>query len=152
MFYSKSLPKANTYKDRILTFFEGQLMWHLNDEDAKDLVGENIYEAFSHKYKKLDLENYMRPIEDILDGNLKEHYSEHHIESVDRWFRTRFVPILGKRVHNSIVDSGYVDVSINPTRPILCVDFLLIYVAGPCARSVWRTTLISRFITDLSSY
>ena len=85
-------------------------MWALEDENInEDSIGQNIYEVFAKHQGAVDLPMYKKPIEAILDGAAKESVYEHHIDGNGRWYRTRFVPILGKKGNGGDVDKGYVD-------------------------------------------
>jgi PAS domain S-box-containing protein len=92
-------------RHRRLTFLEGKTMWEGEQDDiTSDALGKNVYEVFG-RYKGI----YQKPIEEILNGNTKEQISEHHIDGTGRWFRTRFVPILGKKGDCGAVDESVVD-------------------------------------------
>ncbi|MCJ1262199.1 hypothetical protein MMC22_002069 [Lobaria immixta] len=95
-------------RNRNLTFLEGKLMW--DDEDiTTESLGKNICEVFGRHKGKVDLPLYIEPIEKILDGRTKEQTSEHHIDGNGSWFRTRFVPILGKEGNSGTMDETCVD-------------------------------------------
>ncbi|MCJ1394067.1 hypothetical protein MMC18_006945 [Xylographa bjoerkii] len=95
---------------RRLTFLEGDLMWDPDEKEiSKDVLGKNVYEVFGQHKGKVDLPHYKAPIEEILNGKATEQISEHHIEGNGRWFRTRFVPILGKKCGGGAVDETFVD-------------------------------------------
>jgi signal transduction histidine kinase len=49
----------------------------------------------------------LRPIEDILTGKTMEDVQEHCIDN--RWFRTRFVPVLGKKGNGGHVNEAFID-------------------------------------------
>lgn len=106
-------------RHRNLTFLEGKLMW--DDENiTTESLGKNISEVFGAHEGKVDLPLYIEPIEKILDGRAKEQTSEHHIDGNGVWFRTRFVPILGKEGHSGTVDEscveGVIGVSMDVTE------------------------------------
>ena len=85
-------------------------MWDQEEKDVSgESMGKNIYEVFGRHIGKVDIPLYRKPIEDILSGNAKEKFSEHHIDGNGRWFRTRFVPILGKKGIGGAVDENVVD-------------------------------------------
>ena len=97
-------------RHRRLTFLEGKLMWDGEQDDStEECLGKNVYEVFGRHKGKVDLPLYRTPIEDILNGNAKEQISEHHIDGNGRWFRTRFVPILGKKGNAGQFDENVVD-------------------------------------------
>ena len=105
---------------RTLTFLEGKLMSD-EDPDASDdrnAIGQNIYEVFAHT--DADLSGYKTAIEKILDGEAKEQESEHHIESKKRWFRTRFIPIMGRKGDGGTMDAhciaGVIGISFDTTE------------------------------------
>lgn len=106
-------------RNRNLTFLEGKLMW--DDEDVTtESLGKNICEVFGRHKGKVDLPLYIEPIEKILDGRTKEQTSEHHFNGNGSWFRTRFVPILGKEGHSGTMDEtcveGVIGVSMDVTE------------------------------------
>lgn len=94
---------------RILTFLEGKLMWEGDDDISSESIGQNIYEVFGKHNGKLDIPLYREPIDQILEGGVRERTSEHYIDGNGRWFRTRFVPVLGKKGGAGMVDEDYVD-------------------------------------------
>lgn len=97
-------------RHRNMTFLEGKLMWDTDEEDIQpESIGKNIYEVFGRHDGRIDLPLYKRPIEEILDGAATEQISEHHIDGSGRWWRTRFVPILGKTGHGGDMDEDFVD-------------------------------------------
>ena len=97
-------------KNRILTFIEGKLMW---DNDEKEIsagsIGKRVSDVFGRHKGQIDLPMYMNPINEILDGKAREMNREHHVDGNGRWFRTRFVPILGKKRNGGTDDDDYVD-------------------------------------------
>lgn len=95
--------------NRVLTFLEGKLMWEDDDNITSDSIGKNVYEVFGQHRGKLDLPLYKEAIEQILKGKAKEQISEHHIDGNGRWYRTRFVPIFGKKRSSGAIDEIYVD-------------------------------------------
>lgn len=96
--------------NRILTFLEGKLMWDDDEEDiTPDSVGMRVSDVFGKHHGEVDLPLYMDPINEILEGRTREMVHEHHIDGNGRWFRTRFVPTLGKKRHGGTEDESYVD-------------------------------------------
>lgn len=85
-------------------------MWDDDEEDiTEESLGKNVYEVFGRRKGRVDLPLYEQPIEAILNGNAKEQISEHHIDGNGRWFRTRFVPVLGKKGNAGQFDEKLVD-------------------------------------------
>lgn len=96
--------------NRRISFLEGKLMWDDDEDDiTADSVGKHISEVFGKHKGELDLPKYMNPINDILNGTSKEQVHEHHIDGNGRWFRTRFVPTKGKKMHGGTMDEEFVD-------------------------------------------
>ena len=95
---------------RNLTFIEGKFIW-ANEEgiSKEEWVGKNIYETIGKLEGKIDLHIYRNPIERIFNGQDKESTSELHTVGDNRWFRTRFVPLLGKKRRGGAIDDTYVD-------------------------------------------
>lgn len=94
---------------RILTFLEGQFMWEDETDVNTESIGQNIYDVFSKHKGKVDIPLYREPIDQILEGRATERTNEHHIDGNGRWYRTRFVPIRGKKGHAGMVDEDCVD-------------------------------------------
>lgn len=97
-------------KKRNLIYMEGNLLWDQEETDiVPEVIGDNIYDVFARHQGKVDLPLYKEPIEKILNGEAKEQISEHHIDGNGRWFRTRFVPILGYHEENGQEAEAFVD-------------------------------------------
>ncbi|KAL8848674.1 MAG: hypothetical protein Q9198_011177, partial [Flavoplaca austrocitrina] len=87
--------------NRNLTFLQGILMWDENDEGiGEESIGKNVYDVFNQHQGKVDLPRWKPPMEEILNGMACEKISEHHVNGNGRWFRTRFIPILGKKAND----------------------------------------------------
>jgi PAS domain S-box-containing protein len=82
-------------RNRILTFLEGKLMWDEDSDCEEASVGKNVFGVFGRHKGKEHVPLYKEPIDRILDGKDSERISEHYIDGNKRWFRTRFVPMLG---------------------------------------------------------
>lgn len=87
--------------NRKVTMLEGALIWNNTHEECHDgtrwFIGENMYEVFNRLTAQLEdgeRPAFLGPIEDILDGKTLEDVHEHGID--DRWYRTRFLPMMGK--------------------------------------------------------
>ena len=91
-----------------INFLEGPLMWQADDEPTLDTIGKEISEVFTSHKGSAYLNRYLEPIEAVLGGKSSQLLIEHHIECNDRWYRTRFAPILGKKMQGGIRDS-YID-------------------------------------------
>jgi len=93
---------------RNVTFLEGKLMC---EEKAEDLdghaIGRNVYEVFGRHEERFDLPMYREPIEEMLNGDPKEQFREHFFKG--NWYRTRFIPILGKKGDGGKMDEASVD-------------------------------------------
>lgn len=108
-------------RNRNLTLLEGAFIWDLesdtgsgddiasNKTRGEGYIGRNVYEVFSQtsSTKRGGIPDSLRPIEDILTGKSMEDVHEHCIEN--RWYRTRFVPILGKKENGGRVNEAYID-------------------------------------------
>ncbi|KAI9812484.1 MAG: hypothetical protein M1827_004715 [Pycnora praestabilis] len=96
-------------RERNLTLLEGRLMWDEEEKDTSETsIGKNVYDVFGRHHGKTDLPLYKGKIEAILNGEEKMMMTEHHIDGNGRWFRTRFVPVTGKKEVNGI-DEKFVD-------------------------------------------
>ena len=86
--------------NRVLTLLEGDLLGtQPQGEKPQALIGRTIQEAFGKHLGEEDLPRYIKPIEAILSGKIKEFVSEHHINGSGRWFRSRFVPTYESSSH-----------------------------------------------------
>ncbi|KAF4995857.1 hypothetical protein FGRMN_4814 [Fusarium graminum] len=88
--------------NRRVTMLEGALIWNNTHEENHDgtrwFIGENMYTVFNRLTAQLadgERPAFLEPIEDLLDGKATEDLKEHGID--DRWYRTRFLPMFGKR-------------------------------------------------------
>ncbi|KAF6818148.1 histidine kinase hhk6p [Colletotrichum sojae] len=94
-----------------LTMLEGALIWDINGEESATsnsswFVGQNMYDVFNRLNPQLkagERPKFLRPIEDILAGGKTEEVAEHGMDG--RWYRTRFLPILGKKSKDGIVSN-----------------------------------------------
>ncbi|POR37491.1 Hybrid signal transduction histidine kinase J [Tolypocladium paradoxum] len=87
---------------RLVTMLEGALIWNNTYEENHDgsrwFIGENMYTVFNRLTEQLpegERPEFLQPIEDILDGKSTEDVKEHSID--DRFYRTRFLPMYGKK-------------------------------------------------------
>ncbi|KAL9102922.1 MAG: hypothetical protein Q9163_001982 [Psora crenata] len=107
---------------RTLTFLEGKLMWDdgKGDHDNRKYLGHNIYEVFSEYDISSDLALYKEAIDKILNGEPKEQDCEHYIGCNNRWVRTRFIPMLGKKGDCGKMDdaciTGVIGISFDVTE------------------------------------
>ncbi|KAK5992852.1 Peroxide stress-activated histidine kinase mak1 [Cladobotryum mycophilum] len=87
--------------ERKVTMLEGALIWNASDDNndgSRWYIGENMYTVFNRLTEQLpqgENPKWLQSIEDILDGRSKEDVKEHGLD--DRWYRTRFIPIYGKK-------------------------------------------------------
>ncbi|UKZ75934.1 hypothetical protein TrVFT333_003630 [Trichoderma virens FT-333] len=93
--------------ERRVTMLEGALIWNSASEDNHEksrwFIGENMYTVFNRiSGRVLDAERlkWLQPIEDILEGRSNEDVKEHALD--DRWYRTRFHPMLGKKTKDGM--------------------------------------------------
>jgi PAS domain S-box-containing protein len=105
---------------RNLTLLEGRMIWNVGDSEgcscSEAYLGRNIYEVLGHS-DSLDPPEFLKPIEDIMKGKRAEDLEEHTIDG--RWYRTRYVPILGKKIGEQIDESkidGVIGVSVDVTE------------------------------------
>jgi hypothetical protein len=101
---------------------EGSFIWDLESElgsgddsvsgrptKGEDYIGKNVYDVFYqvNPRREDDIPPSLRPIEDILTGKTMEDVHEHCIDN--RWYRTRFVPVLGKKDNGGQVNEAFID-------------------------------------------
>lgn len=84
---------------------EGALIWNHTYEDVHDpsrwYIGENMHTVFNRLVDQLpegEQLDFLQPIEDILEGRTTEDVKQHGLD--DRWYRTRFLPMYGKKTHD----------------------------------------------------
>lgn len=91
-------------QQRKVTMLEGALIWDANaettasDYDARWYVGLDVGEVFARinpHQKRGQRPDFLQPIEDVLAGRISQDLQEHGLD--DKWYRTRFLPILGKK-------------------------------------------------------
>jgi hypothetical protein len=96
--------------NRKLTLIEGAFNWNSRvgsgDESGngkasktEELIGQNIYDVFRSRDPEARVDEVpppLKPIEDILTGKTMEEVHEYRSKR-NRWYRTRFVPVLGKK-------------------------------------------------------
>ncbi|KAG5984906.1 hypothetical protein E4U55_002662 [Claviceps digitariae] len=89
-------------QQRRVTMLEGALIWNNTHEDCHDssrwYIGENMYSVFNRLTNQVaqgEQLDFLQPIEDIFDRKYSEEVKEHGLD--DRWYRTRFLPIYGKK-------------------------------------------------------
>lgn len=91
-------------RDETVTFFEGSF---LVDDDGKDeIVGRTIYESYSKYVKDGPLRDFRDAVRRILTGKSSLEILENEIHS--RWFRSKLVPLKGKRHPNGSEDENYI--------------------------------------------
>ncbi|KAF5019883.1 hypothetical protein F66182_8119 [Fusarium sp. NRRL 66182] len=96
--------------NRKVTMLEGALIWNNMHEENHDgtrwFIGENMYTVFNRLTAQLadgERPEFLEPIELILDGKVVQDVKEHGID--DRWYRTRFLPMIGKRTQEGSVEN-----------------------------------------------
>jgi PAS domain S-box-containing protein len=99
-------------RHRRLTFFEGKMAWDDECKEAPQTIGMNVYDVIRQYAGPKKLESYREPLERILNGSTKIENAEHYMEGNKRWYRARFVPVLGKKRGGGTIDQNYVDGAI----------------------------------------
>lgn len=89
---------------RRVTMLEGALIWDTTYEDTgkgRWFIGEDMYTVFNRLTEQMpegERPDWLNSIEEILEGKRSEDIKEHGLD--DRWYRTRFLPMLGKKPLN----------------------------------------------------
>jgi signal transduction histidine kinase len=117
-----------------LTLLEGAFIWDLDEDTHLDknggpslaqgekYIGKNLRDVLSSRWKgvggKDQVALFLQPVEDILSGKTTEQVHEGCIDN--RWYRTKFVRVLGKkdptmRDSETVVD-GVIGVSMDVTE------------------------------------
>jgi len=109
-------------RNRNITLLEGAFIWDLESDigsgdesgsgkltKGEDYIGKNVYDIFHQGFsrRRHDIPPSLQPIEDILSGKTMEDVHEHCIDN--RWYRTRFVPVLGKKDNGGHVNEAFID-------------------------------------------
>ncbi|KAK7429184.1 hypothetical protein QQZ08_004194 [Neonectria magnoliae] len=96
--------------NRKVTMLEGALIWNNTHEENHDgtrwFIGEDMYTVFNRLTAQLadgERPEFLGPIEHILDGTTTEDVHEHGID--DRWYRTRFLAMTGKKTQEGKMTS-----------------------------------------------
>ncbi|KAI5799045.1 hypothetical protein EDC01DRAFT_28541 [Geopyxis carbonaria] len=97
-----------TDEQRRVTLLEGGIIWKTRDDplyyygkDVKDIIGEKESEKENDHYKR-----FLDPVDPLLRGEMQEGFSE--AELGGHWFRTKYVPIMGKKGPAGVDDPNYV--------------------------------------------
>ncbi|EGX89909.1 autoinducer 2 sensor kinase/phosphatase luxQ [Cordyceps militaris CM01] len=92
--------------NRRVTMLEGALIWDTTYQDTEKgrwFIGEDMYTVFNRLTEQMpegERPDWLNSIEEILEGKRFEDIKEHGLD--DRWYRTRFIPMYGKRVQNGM--------------------------------------------------
>ncbi|KAI1614406.1 hpt sensor hybrid histidine kinase [Exophiala viscosa] len=91
-------------RDETVTFFEGSF---LTDDDGKDdIVGKSIYKSYSKYVKDDSLIDFRDALRRILTGKSSLEIVENEVNS--RWFRSKLVPLKGKKDANGHGDENFI--------------------------------------------
>lgn len=97
-------------RHRNLVFLEGKMMWEDQENEGKHLcMGRNVYEVLKESKANIDIAKYQDRVEKILDGQGTEETIVHYISKTQKWYRTRFIPLIGQQPHVGRVTGGLVD-------------------------------------------
>ncbi|TVY43914.1 Two-component system protein A [Lachnellula occidentalis] len=105
-------------RNRNITLIEGAYIWDIDTEIGSEddsgssskfakgdhYIGKNIYDVFHKGDKNAEA---VRPIEAILTGKTMEDMHEKCMDG--RWYRTKFVPILGKKDNGGRLNDTFID-------------------------------------------
>ncbi|KAK6201753.1 hypothetical protein LQW54_009412 [Pestalotiopsis sp. IQ-011] len=111
-------------RNRKITMLEGALIWNSlkqkkqHDEDSSDddlyalkYVGLNVEDVFNDlnpKIRRGEVPAFLNPLHAMLDGKLKRDLTQEH-EIDGHFFRTRFVPTMGKQSRDGMTSESVVD-------------------------------------------
>jgi hypothetical protein len=106
-----------------LNLLEGAFIWDLESDvgsgnesasgkvsKGEDYIGKNIYDVFRSSnsgHTEGQIPPSLLPIEDILTGKTIEDVHKHCFDN--RWYRTRFVPVLGEKDNAGQVNEDFID-------------------------------------------
>ncbi|KAK6088826.1 hsp90-like protein [Seiridium cupressi] len=111
-------------RNRKITMLEGALIWNTlkdnkkHDEESSDddlyalkYVGANVEAVFNDLNPRMrpgEVPSFLNPLHEMLDGRLKRDYiQEHEIDS--HFFRTRFIPTMGRQSRDGMTSESIVD-------------------------------------------
>lgn len=110
-------------RHRKITLLEGAFIWDVEKElesgdesvsskqtPGDHFVGRSVYEVLNQSKSprnKNGVPTSLKAIEDILTGKTMEEVEEHCID--DRWYSTKFVPVLGKKDNGGQVNEAWID-------------------------------------------
>ena len=94
---------------RTVTFLEGKPTWEDENRgyDERKPVGRNVYDVLA-EHDERDLAMYREAIEKIMHGDPNEQHREHLVASNNRWYRTRFIPVMGQKGYGGEVNTTWV--------------------------------------------
>ena len=80
-----------------LSMLEGALLWRrspepIQSESRAKLIGTNVHDLLQD-HELPDGKDYRHYIDGILSGKMVDETVEVHLKDINRWFRTRFVPL-----------------------------------------------------------
>ncbi|KAK4942253.1 hypothetical protein LTR10_018010 [Elasticomyces elasticus] len=91
-------------RDETVTFFEGSF---LTDSDGKDeIVGKSIYESYAKYVTNGSLADFRNAVRRILTGTSSLEIVENEVNS--RWFRSKLVPLKGKKDAHGNEDENFI--------------------------------------------
>lgn len=112
-------------KEKRLILHEGSQIWTAKAERLSDSpdYGRNVFDLFAENRNNKDVDQtslFKHAIDAILGGKTTDESIEIPVQSLQRWFRTRFVPLLRQQrtagiEGNSVID-GVVGVSMDVTE------------------------------------
>ncbi|KAI6783107.1 Two-component system protein A-like protein [Emericellopsis cladophorae] len=103
--------------DRRVTMLEGALIWDSGNDESRDdgrwFIGQDVYTVFSKLTEHLSeglRPHFLGPVEDIIKGNVAEDVVTEEHPFNGRWYRTRFLPMYGKRASDGrVVDEASIE-------------------------------------------
>ena len=109
-------------RHKILTFAEGHSMWE-GETSEFPFLGRPLFDVFDNFADAKYFTGYRDAVERILGGQSKGELLEHSIASRGRWYRSRLLPILGKKSHGGTIDEKFVDGLIGISMDVTEVKF-----------------------------
>lgn len=109
-------------RDHRLALCEGTMLWEPKNpgQGTADEIGRSIWDLFPKTAAGKDERFFEQPIERILNGTSVDEHAETQMAAKDRWYRTRFVPLLRQQraggVEGEMFVDGVVGVSLDVTE------------------------------------
>lgn len=91
-------------REERLTFFEGKFL--TDQQKMSGLIGSSIYTLLQNYLEPNSIDGFKAATQRILDGTSSLEIAENEVDG--RWFRSKLVPLKGKRGPNGVEEEDYI--------------------------------------------